>query len=76
MKILNQEVRVVSIRLIPDYDKNSYEVTVQFYVVNTPTELVDFNNIFREITIMINLQVTELDFDDIKENLKTFLKLK
>ena len=23
---------------------------------------------------MANLQVTELDFDDIKENLKTFLK--
>ena len=33
--------RVVSISTIPDYDRNSYEVTVQFYVVNTPTELVD-----------------------------------
>ena len=29
------------VRAIPDYDKNSYSVTVEFYVVNTPTELVD-----------------------------------
>ena len=26
---------------IPDYDRNSYSVTIEFYVVNTPTELVD-----------------------------------
>jgi len=33
--------RLVGVRTIPDYDRNSYEVTVEFYVVNTPTELVD-----------------------------------
>ena len=33
--------RLVGVRAIPDYDKNSYAVTVEFYVVNTPTELVD-----------------------------------
>ena len=33
--------RLVGGRAIPDYDKNSYSVTVEFYVVNTPTELVD-----------------------------------
>ena len=33
--------RLVGVRAIPDYDKNSYSVTVEFYVVNTPTELVD-----------------------------------
>ena len=33
--------RLGGVRTIPDYDRNSYEVTVEFYVVNTPTELVD-----------------------------------
>jgi len=33
--------RLVGVRTIPDYDRNSYTVTVEFYVVNTPTELVD-----------------------------------
>jgi len=33
--------RLVGVNTIPDYDRNSYEVTVEFYVVNTPTELVD-----------------------------------
>ena len=33
--------RLVSVRSMPDYDRNEYEVSVEFYVVNTPTELVD-----------------------------------
>ena len=33
--------RLIGVRAIPDYDKNSYDVTVEFYVVNTPTELVE-----------------------------------
>ena len=33
--------RLVGVRTIPDYDRNSYEVRVEFYIVNTPTELVD-----------------------------------
>ena len=33
--------RLVSVRSIPDYDRNAYEVSVEFYVVNAPTELVD-----------------------------------
>ena len=33
--------RVVSVRTIPNFDNNSYEVSIEFYVVNTPTELVD-----------------------------------
>ena len=33
--------RLVSVRSIPDLDRNAYEVIVEFYVVNTPTELVD-----------------------------------
>ena len=33
--------RLVAVRANPDYDRNSYEVSIEFYVVNTPTELVD-----------------------------------
>ena len=33
--------RLVSVRSMPNYDRNEYEVSVEFYVVNTPTELVD-----------------------------------
>ena len=28
--------RLVSVRAIPDYDKNAYNVSVEFYVVNAP----------------------------------------
>ena len=35
--------RLVSVRAFPDLDRNSYEVSVEFYVVNTPTELVDMS---------------------------------
>ena len=33
--------RLVGIVAHPDVDRNSYECTVEFYVVNAPTELVD-----------------------------------
>ena len=33
--------RLVGVRASPDLDRNAYEVTVEFYVVNAPTELVD-----------------------------------
>ena len=33
--------RLVSVRANPDYDRNAYEVSIEFYVVNTPTELID-----------------------------------
>ena len=33
--------RLVGVRAIPDYNRNLYDVSVEFYVVNTPTELVD-----------------------------------
>ena len=33
--------RLVGVRANPDYDRNSYEVSIEFYIVNTPTELVD-----------------------------------
>ena len=33
--------RLVSVIAFPNLDKNEYEVSIEFYVVNQPTELVD-----------------------------------
>ena len=33
--------RLVGVAAMPNLDRNEYECTVTFYVVNTPTELVD-----------------------------------
>jgi phage baseplate assembly protein W len=33
--------RLISVTALPNLDKNEYEVSIEFYVVNQPTELVD-----------------------------------
>ena len=33
--------RLISVRASPNLDRNEYECTIEFYVVNAPTELVD-----------------------------------
>ena len=38
--------RVISVRAIPDFANNAYDISLEIYVVNTPTELV-------ELTIML-----------------------
>tara|TARA_B100000424_G_C22834730_1_gene445709 strand:+ start:214 stop:642 length:429 start_codon:yes stop_codon:yes gene_type:complete len=35
--------RLVGVTAIPLIDRNAYEVSIEFYVVNTPTELVDLS---------------------------------
>ena len=35
--------RLVAVSAIPDLDRNAYEVSIEFYVVNQPTELVDLS---------------------------------
>ena len=35
--------RLIGVSAIPNLDKNAYEVTIEFYVVNAPTELVDLS---------------------------------
>ena len=35
--------RLVSVTALPNFDRNSYEVSIEFYVVNQPTELVDLS---------------------------------
>ena len=34
-------VKLVGVRAIPDLDRNAYEVTIEFYVLNAPTELAE-----------------------------------
>ena len=41
--------RLVSVRALPDYDRNAYNVTIEFYVVNAPTELVDLSVMLERI---------------------------
>jgi|TARA_R110000796_G_scaffold133535_1_gene249135 phage baseplate assembly protein W len=43
--INNFEPRAVlqAVTALPDYDRNAYEMRINFYVVNTPTELVDMS---------------------------------
>jgi phage baseplate assembly protein W len=33
--------RLISVRAFPYLDRNEYEVTIEFFIVNAPTELVD-----------------------------------
>jgi len=33
--------KLIAVQAFPDLDNNAYNVSVQFYVINTPTELVD-----------------------------------
>ena len=40
--------RLISVRAFPNLDRNEYEVTIEFFVVNTPTELVDMT-VFLEV---------------------------
>ena len=35
--------RLISVRSLPDVDKNGYEIIVTFYVVNAPTELIELS---------------------------------
>ena len=41
-------VRLISVRADTNLDRNEYEVNIEFFVVNTPTELVDLT-VFLEV---------------------------
>ena len=41
IKNFEPRVRLIGVNAIPNLDRNEYEITIEFYVVNTPTELVD-----------------------------------
>jgi len=35
--------RLISVRSLPDVDRNGYEIVITFYVVNAPTELIELS---------------------------------
>ena len=41
--------RLVSVRALPDFDRNAYEISIEFYVVNAPTELVELDVLLERI---------------------------
>ena len=41
--------RLVNVRALPDLDRNIYNVSIEFYIVNAPTELVDLSVILERI---------------------------
>ena len=43
IKNFEPRARLVGVTAIPNLDRNMYEVSIEFYVVNQPTELVDLS---------------------------------
>ena len=41
IKNFEPRARLIGVTAKPNLDRNEYEVTIEFFVVNTPTELVD-----------------------------------
>ena len=41
--------RLQSVKAIPELDRNAYELVISFFVVNTPTELVDMSIMLERI---------------------------
>ena len=41
--------RLIGVRAYPNLDKNAYEITVEFYVVNAPTELVNMDMLLERV---------------------------
>ena len=40
--------RLIGVRALPNLDRNEYEITIEFFVVNAPTELVNMT-VFLEV---------------------------
>ena len=43
IKNFEPRARLVAVRSTPDFDRNLYEVSIEFFVVNAPTELVELD---------------------------------
>ena len=41
--------RLTGVNALPNFDRNAYEVTVYFYVVNAPTELVQLDTLLERL---------------------------
>ena len=49
IKNFEPRCRLVSVRSLPDFDRNIYNVTIEFYIVHAPTELVDLSVMLERI---------------------------
>jgi phage baseplate assembly protein W len=49
--IVNYEprARLVGVRAYPDLDRNEYEISIEFYIVNAPTELVTLELVLERV---------------------------
>ena len=41
--------RLIGVRAYPNLDKNAYEITIEFYVVNAPTELINMDMLLERV---------------------------
>ena len=41
--------RLTGVNVVPDFDRNAYDVSVYFYVVNAPTELVEVTQLLERL---------------------------
>ena len=41
--------RLISVNALPNLDRNEYEVSIEFYVINQPTELVDLSILLERV---------------------------
>ena len=41
--------RLISVTALPNLDRNEYEVSIEFYVINQPTELVDLSILLERV---------------------------
>ena len=41
--------RLVSVRALPNFDSNTYEISIEFYIQNAPTELTDLTVMLEKI---------------------------
>ena len=41
--------RLTGVNCVPNFDRNAYEVTLYFYVVNAPTELVEVSQLLERL---------------------------
>ena len=41
--------RLVSVRALPNFDSNTYEISIEFYIQNAPTELTDLTVMLERI---------------------------
>jgi len=49
--IINYEprARLIGVRAFPNLDRNEYELSIEFYIVNAPTELVELSLILERL---------------------------